>query len=216
MAVLFGPSLWVRSIMRKYQAERGDFPGSGGELARHLLDKAGLDYVRVEETPMGDHYDPKAKAVRLTPPNFTGRSLTAVTVATHEVGHALQDRDDYGPLRARTQWVLATAWVERVGPLLIMAAPFIGLIVKSPAIGLLSVATGLLILAGRIIVHAFTLPTEFDASFNRALPILDQGDLIPKDDLKPARRILTAAALTYLAGAMMSLVDIIRWLRYLR
>src|SRR4028119_1729732 len=85
LALVFGPQWWVRSALRKHSTEREDFPGTGGELARHLLDLAGLSQVRVELAPQGDHYDPIQKTVRLTPQNHDGRSVTAIAVAAHEV-----------------------------------------------------------------------------------------------------------------------------------
>ena len=90
LALVFLPQLWVRQVMTRHALERPDFPGTGGELARHLLDEAGLHDVRVDLTDAGDHYDPEARAVRLTAGNHQGRSVTAVAVAAHEVSHALQ------------------------------------------------------------------------------------------------------------------------------
>jgi len=107
MAIVAGPSLWVRWVLSRHGADRSDFPGTGGELARHLLDQFDLDEIAVEATDQGDHYDPTGKAVRLRPEHYDGRSLTAVTVAAHEVGHALQDSDGYLPLTARTKMARA-------------------------------------------------------------------------------------------------------------
>lgn len=214
-AMLYGPSLWTRSVLSRYGGEQAYIPGTGGEFARYLLDKADLGAVRVEETDLGDHYDPDAKAVRLTKDKFHGRSLTAVTVAAHEVGHALQDRDAYPPLRARTNLVKSMRPVERFGPLIFLLAPVMGVLTKSVALGLFMVIAAIGILGIRVVVHAVTLPTEFDASFGRALPVLKSAQFLPPDDLKAARRILLAAALTYVAGAAASLLDIARWLRLL-
>ena len=93
LAVIFGPGLWVRRVMNRYSKPEDRYSGTGAQLARHLLDKSGLDSVVVEVTAAGDHYDPDDKAVRLTEDKFSGHSLTAITVAAHEVGHAIQDRD---------------------------------------------------------------------------------------------------------------------------
>ncbi len=91
LALAFGPQLWVRHIMRRHGENQTDIPGTGAELARHLIRVLHLDGVQVEQTaPHQDHYDHQAKAVRLAPENFNGRSLTAVAVAAHEVGHAMQ------------------------------------------------------------------------------------------------------------------------------
>ncbi|MEO1750039.1 MAG: zinc metallopeptidase, partial [Pseudomonadota bacterium] len=90
LAIVFGPSLWVKQAMQKHGGDRPDFPGTGGELADHLVAHYGIDGVGVEETKpgQGDHYDPETRTVRLSPDNFHGSSLTAVAVATHEIGHA--------------------------------------------------------------------------------------------------------------------------------
>jgi len=89
--VIFGPQLWTRRVFAKHATPRPDFPGTGAELARHLLNRFDMQHVKVEPTETGDHYDPVIKAVRLTPHIFDGKSLTAITVAAHEVGHAIQD-----------------------------------------------------------------------------------------------------------------------------
>ncbi len=107
LVLVFGPGLWVRRVLARYSLPADRYSGSGAQLARHLLDAHGLSSVKVETTETGDHYDPEAKAVRLTPDKFDGRSLTAITVAAHEVGHALQDHQEYAPLRFRTRLVKA-------------------------------------------------------------------------------------------------------------
>lgn len=216
LTIVFGPSIWCRWVIRRHQGDRPDFPGTGGELARHLLDRAGLSEVKVELADEGDHYDASDKAVRLGKENLNGRSLTAVTIAAHEVGHAIQDRDDYAPLRTRHRLVIATHGIERVGSAVMLAAPLLGLVMRSPLLMMLIVGLGILTLAIRVVVHLATLPVEFDASFNRALPILDQGDYLSKRDLPAARRLLTAAAWTYVAGSLATLLNLWRWLRVLR
>jgi uncharacterized protein len=105
LALIVGPAMWVKAVMKRYSFPPDRYPKTGGEVARELLDELGLGHVRTESTQQGDHYDPLEKAVRLSPENFDGRSLTAVTVAAHEVGHAVQDALDFGPLRWRTRLV---------------------------------------------------------------------------------------------------------------
>ncbi len=210
------PQLWVRAVMSQHAADRPDFPGTGGQFARHLLDEMKLHEVRVEQTDIGDHYDPEAKAVRLTPGNFSGRSLTAVTVAAHEVGHAMQDATKYPPLVARTRLAKTGAIVERVGIFVMIAAPIMAVVIKHPAGMLLQVGAGLALIGFTVLVHLTTLPVEFDASFKRALPVLRAGQYIPERDMPAARGILRAAAFTYVAGALISLINIARWLRVLR
>ena len=215
LAVVFGPGLWVRRVMERYSEPTDRYAGTGADLACHLLRRYGLADVRVERTDAGDHYDPHAKTVRLSGSNFDGRSLTAITVAAHEVGHALQDHQGFGPLRWRTRLVTATRGAERVGAALLMASPFLGMVTRAPSIGLITFLGGFLSLGSAALVHMVTLPTELDASFVRALPILQDGYL-KKADRPHARRILMAAALTYVSASLMSLLNIARWWAILR
>jgi len=216
LAVVFGPSLWAKAVLAHHADDRPDYPGTGGELTRHLLDEAGLKEVALERTDQGDHYDPAAKAVRLTPDNLNGRSLTAVAVAAHEVGHALQDRDGYGPLKTRTRLVKSIGWLQRVGSIIIFATFGLGAAAQAPGLAALGVGAGIATMASAVVIHLVTLPVEFDASFNRALPILDRWGYLPQSDLPAARRILKACALTYVASSLASLLNLWRWIRFLR
>ena len=216
LALLFGPAIWVRRVLERYSLPADRYPGTGRQLARQLLDAHGLGAVAVEATDQGDHYDPEAKAVRLTPDKYDGRSLTAITVAAHEVGHAVQDHVDYAPLRVRTRLVKATRRVEKIGAAILVVSPFLGAITRVPSIGLVTLGAGLLTLGTAALVHFVTLPTEIDASFGRALPMLERHKILKAVDRPHARKLLTAAALTYVASALMSLLNSARWLAILR
>lgn len=216
IAAVWLPGWWVRRTMAHYSQPADRYFGSGAMLARHLLDKRGLDDVKVEETDAGDHYDPRSRTVRLSTGNFNSHSLTAITVAAHEVGHAIQHAEGYTPLRVREQLVGLAIASQRLGALVMIAAPAIALIARHPAPGLLLVLAGLLSLGLATVVHLVTLPTEFDASFRRALPMLQEGGYLHSSDYPHARRILKAAALTYVAQSLMSLLNIAAWLRLLR
>lgn len=216
LAAIFGPGIWVNRVLARYSEPADRYNGTGAELARHLLDQYGLQSIRVEQTETGDHYDPDGKVVRLTADKFEGRSLTAITVAAHEVGHALQDHSNYGPLRWRTRLVKATRGIERIGAGVLLISPFLGLVTRVPAIGLLTFAAGLLTLGTSAVVHLVTLPTEFNASFARALPMLDEHRILKNVDRPHARRLLKAAALTYVSASLMSLLNIARWIAILR
>lgn len=128
--------------------------------------------VAVEITDRGDHYDPRAKAVRLTFAHYHGRSLAAVTVAAHEVGHALQDHQGYAPLAWRTRLVHVAQAAERAGALLMLMIPLLMLVTRRPACGLLGLVVGAAGFLTAALVHLVTLPVELDASFRRALPLL--------------------------------------------
>jgi len=216
LALIFLPGIWVKRVLSQYSEPADRYSGSGAELARHLLDRNDLQSVKVEVTEGGDHYDPIDKAVRLTPDKFDGHSLTAITVAAHEVGHAIQDKQAYVPLRLRTQLVRISGPIQRVGAGVLMISPFIGVITRVPQLGILMFAAGFLTLATSTLVHFATLPTEFDASFARALPMLEQHRILKEADRPHARRLLTAAALTYVSASLMSLLNIARWWAILR
>lgn len=214
--VVFGPGLWVQRVLERYSQPADRYSGTGAQLARHLLNKHGLTEVTVERTPEGDHYDPTAKAVRLTEDKFDGKSLTAITVAAHEVGHALQDQEGYAPLKIRSQLVRASRGVEKLGAGILMVSPFIGALTRAPGLSLLMFGAGLLTLGTSTLIHLATLPTEFDASFARALPMLDEYRILKTTDRPHARRLLRAAALTYVSASLMSLLNIARWWAILR
>lgn len=216
IALVFGPGWWVRNVMSRYSEPKDRYDGTGGELARHLLDSHNLQHVKVEETTDGDHYDPQEKVVRLSPDKLHGRSLTAVTVAAHEVGHALQDATDFAPLKLRNRLVMMTRPVERLGAVILMASPFIGMLTRAPGLSLLMILGGLMSLGASTLVHLVTLPTELDASFNRALPILAKDKVLKPVDVPHARRLLKAAALTYLSASLASLLNIARWWALIR
>ena len=216
LALAFLPQLWVRSVIARHAVERDDLSGSGGEFARHILDGMGLHGVKVEETKLGDHYDPDAKAVRLLPQHYSGRSLSAIVIAAHEVGHAMQDATAYPPLTARTKLARQARAIERVGSIVLLAAPVLMIVFKSPHLMVAQVFFGLVILATTVLVHLVTLPVEFDASFRRAMPVLETGRYVPARDLGAARSILRAAAFTYVAAAGLSLLDVMRWFRAIR
>ncbi|MEM7225407.1 MAG: zinc metallopeptidase [Pseudomonadota bacterium] len=216
VAVVFGPSLWAKWVLKHHAQDRPDFPGTGGELARHLLDEAGLPEVPVEATDGGDHYDPENKVVRLSRDNLDGRSLTAVAVAAHEVGHALQDKEHYLPLKTRTRLVKSLGGIQKLGSIILFGTFALGAVSRSPVVALLGLGAGIATMASAVVVHLATLPVEFDASFKRALPILERGGYLPKRDLPAARSILRACALTYVAASLASLLNLWRWIRYLR
>jgi uncharacterized protein len=216
LALTILPSFWVQAVIRRYREPANRYARTGGQTARQLLDTLGLRSVVTEVTDRGDHYDPLAKAVRLTKDNFYGRSLTAVTIAAHEVGHAMQDARGFAPLRLRTQLVHWVAPIEKLGAGMLMMAPLMGAVTRSPRLGVIGLAGGVLILATGVVVHFLTLPTELDASFVRALPLMKQHGVVRPDDLPRARRLLTAAAFTYVAVALQTLLNIARWWAILR
>ena len=124
MIIVLGPQLWVWWVFRQYRQHREDLGGTGGELARHLLNRFGLQRVRVEPTPMGDHYNPETKVVGLNPKHYNGRSLTAAVIAAHEVGHALQDHEGYALLKDRTHLIKFAQKLQQSNPLILSELVF--------------------------------------------------------------------------------------------
>ena len=214
LGLIFGPQVWINWTLRKHATERPDMPGTGGELARLLLDKAGLQTVTIDVVKAGDHYSPDDRAVRLTEANFKGKSITAIAVAAHEVAHAIQHRDGFRPLMWRQRLIKKAILVDRVGGLILMAAPIVYGLTRNPAILALEIALAIGMFASTILIHIVTLPTEFDASFRKALPVL--STYVPPEEMSGVKSVLSAAAFTYIASALVSLLNAARWFRILR
>jgi Zn-dependent membrane protease YugP len=218
LAAVTGPGLWVKHVLRKYSqpADRYRPQGTGAELARHLLDRFDLQDVTVELTTAGDHYDPQARAVRLLEDRYQGHSLTAITVAAHEVGHAIQHARGEPLFRNRQALAVIAARAQRFGGMVLLAAPVVVLMTRAPGMGFafMAIAVGSMFLG--TLVQLITLPVELDASFRKALPLLRDGQYLHDGDLPHAHRILKAAAFTYVAASLASLLNIGRWLAVLR
>ncbi|MBE0483128.1 MAG: zinc metallopeptidase [Bacterioplanes sp.] len=212
--LLFAPSWWVQRVLRRHHEQRDDFPGTGGDMAWHLINKLQLHGVTVESTLAGDHYDPMTRTVRLTDDKLNGKTLTSVVVAAHEVGHAYQHARREWLFQTRTGLALVSMWLERIIPLALLAIPLLALVFPAAMRWGLLIAVSAMLLS--TFLHFLTLPVEWDASFGKALPWLEQGQYLAADDHRAARRILQAAALTYLAASLVSLLNVARWWRYLR
>jgi uncharacterized protein len=215
-ALIFLPQVWVKKVLRENQTDNPALEGTGAELARHLLAKAELSDVRVEETETGDHYDPEERIVRLTAPHFSGRSVAALAVAAHEVGHALQHAHEDRLFKLRQDMAPRLVWLERGAQVVFFLIPVMGAVTRSPVLAAAQLGLVVLLLGSRLAFHLVTLPVEIDASFRRALPILEAGAFLPEQEMPAARKVLRAAAFTYLAAALISLVDIARLIRVLR
>lgn len=214
-AIVFGPQWWAKSTFQRYSGKQDHIPGTGAELARHLLDRFDMQHVEVESTEQGDHYDPESKTVRLSPNNFNDNSLTAVAVAAHEVGHAIQDHRHEAKLALRTRLVKLAQRSSQLGSAIMIIMPIVLIITRNPAAGLFFMLAGLASIAGAALVHLVTLPVEWDASFGKALPIL-KADYIEQQDIAAVEKILKAAALTYVAASLMSILNVWRWIALLR
>ena len=197
--------------MKRHDFEDDDLPGSAAELARGWLDANHLQLVKVEVTDLGDHYDPVAKAVRLSRGRFERKSLTAATTAAHEVSHALQDAAGYGPFVWRTRFAHLAQILGQAGTVVLLSVPAAALFTHSPIPPLLIGSTLVVMLGSGLALQIAALQSELDASFNRALPILRDGSVRP-DQLGDARRILIACSLTYVASSILSVLNFWPWL----
>ena len=212
IAVIFGPSLWVKFVMRRYSTEKPEMPGTGGELAKHLIKRFSLKDVEVETTELGDHYDPIEEKVRLSREHYESKSLTAVAIAAHEVGHAIQDHQGDRRLATRTKMVPIVNLLARWSVVIISLSPVIGIITRHPIPFSLLLFIGLSGFIARMMMHAVTLPIEFDASFSKALPILREGDYVSQSNEKAVSHVLRAAALTYVSAALADTLNLSRWI----
>ena len=209
MLLIILPQFWVRGTLNKYALEPSSIGRSGAEIAREILNKNGLNNVAVEVTRIGDHYDPKDKAVRLSENFYHGKSLSAVTVAAHECGHAIQDAENYGYMRLRAA-LTPIVQICQFGPMLLVISLMLTALLAS-SIWKLTAIIGLFMYIGIFIFQVITLPVELDASFSRAVPVLEGSGYISPDEKAKANKILQACAFTYIAAALFSLIEILRW-----
>ena len=208
MLLMFAPQLWIRHIMRKYATELTDMPGTGGELAEHLIERFELNGIRVEQTEENqDHFDPNDKMVRLSPSNYSGRSLKAVAVAAHEVGHAIQFHRKEDIFKLRAKYIPAAIQIRRIGIAILWLSPLLAIVMKSPLAIILPIAISIALQVIAALTYLIVLPEEWDASFGKAMPILAEGYL-PESYLPHAEKILQAAALTYFAAALSSVLNL--------
>jgi uncharacterized protein len=198
-------TLWVKSAFSKWSkvgARRGI---TGAQVAQQILQTEGIHDVRVEPVQgfLSDHYDPRSKTLRLSPENFHGRSIAALGIAAHETGHAIQHARAYPFLAFRSKMVP----VATIGSQFSWVLIFLGIFLH--ATGLTLVGIGLFSIA--VLFTLITLPVEFDAS-NRALLALEHGQILDTDEMPGARRVLRAAAATYVAAAITAIVTLLYFL----
>lgn len=207
-ALLLG--LWaqakVQGAFKKYAQIRSYVGLSGAQIARRMLDANGLQNVRVEETGgmLSDHYDPMSKVLRLSHETFRGISISAAGVAAHEAGHALQDQQGYVPLHIRSAIVPAVQIGSWLGPIIFM----LGLFLSSGSLGTSIAWFGILIFSVTAIFSVVTLPVEFDAT-RRAKEWLSNSGVLYLQEMEGINKVLDAAALTYVAGAIQAVSTVL-------
>ena len=193
---------WVKSAFSKYGKIANRRGMTGAEAARRILDASNLSQVRIEPAKgfLSDHYDPRTKVLRLSPDVYSRPSLAAVGVAAHEAGHALQDAKEYIPLKIRGALVPAAQFGSKLAFPLI----FLGFILN--AVGMIKV--GVVLFSGAVLFQVVTLPVEFNAS-SRAMTALAGTGILSGDELTGARKVLSAAAMTYIAAAITAVVQLL-------
>ncbi len=195
----------VQGTYQKYSQVNSSLGLTGAQVAETILQRMGVSGVRVEPVAgvLTDHYDPSAKAVRLSEGIYGSSSLSAAAVAAHECGHVLQDVKGYSPMNWRAAIVPAANFGSQLGPLLVIGGIFLN------ATGLINV--GIVLFAAVIAFHLVTLPVEFDAS-RRALKLVDELGILQGDERDGARKVLNAAAWTYVATALYAILQLIQLL----
>ena len=221
MAVIVGLGMlgqgYLSRTFNKYGQIHNSKDLTGAEVARDILDANGLQNVRVEATPghLTDHYDPMSKTVRLSEPNYASPSLSALAVAAHEVGHAIQDAKMYAPLVARAKLAMPLGAVANLGNMALMAGAMMIMMNFGGGLGRTFLIVGIIGLAAVLLFHLVTLPVEFDAS-NRALAILEHNGYLSREENQGARKVLNAAAMTYVIAAVASALQLLYYLNMLR
>ena len=200
-------SLWasakVKSTYSRYAKVYSRSGLTGAEAAQQILKNAGIYGVRVEHISgnLTDHYDPKAKVLRLSDSVYSSRSVAAVGVAAHECGHAIQHNINYAPLNIRS----AIVPVANIGSSLSWPIFLLGLILSIPAL----TTVGIVLFSLAVLFQLVTLPVEFNAS-SRALKMLESTGILSREENKGAKKVLTAAALTYVAALASSILQLLR------
>jgi len=200
-------ALWVRSSYKKYSKQRSNSGLTGAQAARMILDRNNLTNVRVEPVAgtLTDHYDPRSKVVRLSESNFRDSTIAGVSVAAHEAGHAIQDATGYTPMKLRSGLVPIVNFGGQLWTPLFFMAIITGV---STGIGSLFIQLAVVAFAGVLAFHVVTLPVEINAS-TRAYGLLTRYGILSATEAGGTRRVLTAAAFTYIAAALTSLLTLL-------
>jgi len=201
--------VYLKSTFSRFKRERASSNMTGFEAARRILDNNGLFDVRIERAKgmLGDHYDPRTKTVRLSDEIHDQPSIAAVAVAAHEVGHALQHAQNYLPLNIRSSMVPVVNIASRFGFIAIIAGIFLEAFVLAEV--------GIILIASIFVFQLITLPVEFNASKRAMVEMRNMNILYDNNEIRGANKVLTAAALTYVAAMVVALMELLRWVAIL-
>ncbi|PKY89651.1 peptidase [Falseniella ignava] len=205
MAIVGWAQFKVKSTFNKYDQLMTEHQVTGRQAAEFILQQSGITNVRVEPVAghLTDHYDPRNKVLRLSEATYQNTSVSAVAVAAHECGHALQDAQDYKFMRVRA----ALVPVVNLGSTIAMPLILIGFLMQIAGL----IQLGILAFSLVLLFQLVTLPVEFDAS-RRAIEILGQGHIFTEAEVQPARKVLRAAGFTYVAASLSTLFQIVRFI----
>lgn len=207
MALMMWAQFHIRNTYQKYASISSSLGMTGAQVADTILQRMGVQDVRVEpiEGELTDHYDPSAKAVRLSSGVYDSTSLAAAAIAAHECGHVLQDVQGYTPMNLRAALVPAANLGSNIGPLLVVVGLFLG------SSGIILSNIGIVVFLAVILFHLVTLPVEFDAS-RRALRLINDFGILQGEENRGARQVLSAAALTYVATTFYAVLQLLQLL----
>lgn len=193
----------VSSTFNKYSTVRSINGYTGAQVARILLNDAGLQEVEIQQVPgrLSDHYDPRAKVLRLSSDVYGSTSVASIGVAAHEVGHAIQDKESYSALVFRNAIVPVVNFSSSLSWILF----FIGILLSYSTL----VTIGIILFSVVVLFQLVTLPVEFNAS-SRALKLLEGRGILYDKEVEGARKVLSAAALTYVAATLMAVLQLVR------
>ena len=199
------PGLWVNYTLNKYDDALPNMPFTAKEFGLNLLKEQNLDEVNIEDTKIGDHYDTSSKTVRVKPDRLDKKSITSITVMCHEIGHAIQHKENYPPLIRRQKIISKTEWLNKLSSLLLYAG--IPTILATGAIPFIRVCVIIIFVSIliNVVSHLITLDVELDASFKRAMPILENK--IPKEYHSSCKSILRVCAFTYVISSLTTILD---------
>ena len=206
IVVFILPKAWLTLAMKSNDKELENMPFNAGEFGQLILDENNLGNVTIEETSLGDHYDLNDEAVRVHEGRLEKKSLTSIAIVCHEIGHAIQHAEEYGPLINRTNIVERTQWLSKIGGVILYSG--LPLILATGSFGFIKVCLILVLISVLlgVFIHLITLDVEIDASFNRAMPILQEK--IPSEYHAQCKNVLKAAAFTYVIGALTSFLSL--------
>lgn len=202
----------VHSTFKRYNTVLSQKGYTGFTAARAILDSHGLSHVAIEMIggKLSDHYDPRANVIRLSADVYNGTSVAAIGVAAHECGHAVQYAEEYKPIVFRNAIVKSTNFCSRISFILILLGVLIsGISVAAGDVGQGIIYLGILAFSATAFFQLVTLPVEFNAS-RRALATLNDQNMLTKEELEGSRKVLSAAAMTYVAALLVSLLQIAR------